>query len=84
MVYELERVLRVCDGFSAACQRHMMVQHCCGSGSTNKLFCMCFLLYQDSNEVILNVWLCHMTLEGARLFELHISVSVASGMSHHE
>ena len=24
--------------FSAACQRHMMVQYCCGSGSTNKLF----------------------------------------------
>ena len=29
--------------FSAACQRHMMVQYCCGSGSTNKLFCRCFL-----------------------------------------
>ena len=40
MVYELERV---CNGFSAACQRHMMVLYCCGSGSTNKLFCMCFL-----------------------------------------
>ena len=25
-----------------------------------------------------------MTLEGARLLELHCSVSVASGMSHHE
>ena len=25
-----------------------------------------------------------MTLEGARLLELHSSVSVASGMSHHE
>ena len=36
MVYELEQV---CDGFSAACQRHMMVQYCCGSGSMNKLFC---------------------------------------------
>ena len=22
----------------AACQLHMMVQYCCGSGSTNKLF----------------------------------------------
>ena len=32
--------------FSAACQRHMMVQYCCGSGSTHKLFCMCFLLYR--------------------------------------
>ena len=30
--------------FYAACQRHMMVQYCCGSGSTNKLFCKCFLL----------------------------------------
>ena len=24
--------------FSAAYQRHMMVQYCCGIGSTNKLF----------------------------------------------
>ena len=43
--------------FSAACQRHMMVQYCYGSGSTNKLFCMCLLLCQEANEVILNVWL---------------------------
>ena len=43
--------------FSDACQRHMMVQYCCGSGSTNKLFCICFLLYQEANEEILNVWL---------------------------
>ena len=35
----------------------MMVQYCCGSGSTNKLFCKCFLLLQEANEVILNVWL---------------------------
>ena len=34
--------------------------------------------------MILNVWLCWMTLEGARLHELHISISVACGMSHHE
>ena len=43
--------------FYAACQRHMMVQYCCGSGITNKLFCKCFLLLQEANEVILNVWL---------------------------
>ena len=36
---------------------HMMVQYCCDSGSTNKLFCKCFLLWQEANEVILNVWL---------------------------
>ena len=24
--------------FSAACQRYVMVQYCCGSGSTKKLF----------------------------------------------
>ena len=42
---------------SAACQRHIMVQYCCGSGSTNKLFCMCHLLCQEATEVILNVWL---------------------------
>ena len=40
MVYELERVMAL----YATCQRHMMVQYCCGSGSTNKLFCKCFLL----------------------------------------
>ena len=43
--------------FHSACQLHMMVQYCCGSGSTNKLFCKCFLLLQEANEVILNVWL---------------------------
>ena len=40
----------------AACQGHMMVQYCCDSGSTNKLICECFLLGQEANEVILNVW----------------------------
>ena len=30
--------------YSAACRRHMMVRNCCGSGSTNKLFCKCFLI----------------------------------------
>ena len=29
----------------------MMVQYCCGSGRTNKLFCRCFLLLQEANEV---------------------------------
>ena len=43
--------------FSAACQRHMMVQYCCDSGSTNKLFSMCFLPWQEANKAILNVWL---------------------------
>ena len=38
IVYELERVMRVCNGFFAACQRHLMVLYCCGSGSTSKLF----------------------------------------------
>ena len=42
---------------SEACQRHMMVQYWCGSRSTNKLFCKCFLLRKEANEVILNVWL---------------------------
>ena len=70
--------------FSAACQRHIMVHRCCGSGSTNKLFCKCFLLLQEANEVILNMWSYWMTLDGARLLELHSSVSVASVMSHHE
>ena len=30
--------------FYAACQRHMMMQYSCGGGSTNKLFCKCFLI----------------------------------------
>ena len=41
--------------FYAACQWHMMVQYCCGSGSTNKLFCKCFLLWQEASEVILSL-----------------------------
>ena len=41
--------------FYAACQRHMMVQYCCGSGSTNKLLCRCFLLRQEANEVVLYI-----------------------------
>ena len=44
MVYELERVLRCAMVFYAAYQWRMMVKYCCGSGSTNKLFCRCFLL----------------------------------------
>ena len=83
MVYELKRVLRVCDGFFAACQRHMMVQYCCGSGCTNELFCMCFF-EQEANEVILNVWLYLINLECARIMELQSSLSVASGMSIQE
>ena len=30
--------------YHAACQRHMMAQYCCGSGSTNKVFCKYFIL----------------------------------------
>ena len=54
MVYELERVLRVCDGFfcSMSATYDDAVLLC---GSTNKLFCMRFLLLQEANEVILNV-----------------------------
>ena len=44
--------------FYAACQLHMMVQYCCGSGSTNKLFCKCLLHKLAANEVILDMWLC--------------------------
>ena len=43
--------------FSAACQRHMIVQDCCDSGSTNTLFHRFFLLLQEANESILNVHL---------------------------
>ena len=32
--------------------------------------------------MILSAWLYYMTLDGARLLELHSSVSVASGMSY--
>ena len=34
--------------------------------------------------MILDVWLYQMTLGGARLLELHSSVSVAEGISHHD
>ena len=44
MVHELERVLQLCGGFFRSMSAHMMVLYCCGSGSTNKLFCRCFLL----------------------------------------
>ena len=44
MVHELERVLRCVMAFSAACQRHMMMLYCCGSGSANKLFLGVFYL----------------------------------------
>ena len=46
--------------FYAACQWQMMVQYCCGSGTTNKLFCMCFLLWHEANEVILSIWLYYL------------------------
>ena len=81
MAHELERV---CDVFSKACQCHMMARYCCDSGSTNKLFCMCFLLCQDANKVILDLWSYCMILEGARLLELHSSTSASSGTSRHE
>ena len=53
MVYELERVLRVCNGFLCSMPVIYDVQYCGDSGSTNKLFCKCFLLCQEANEVIL-------------------------------
>ena len=34
--------------------------------------------------MILNVFLCYMTLKGARLLEQHSSVYDESGMSHNE
>ena len=43
--------------FYAAFQEQLMVQYCSGSGSTNKLYCTCFFLLQEANEVILDVWL---------------------------
>ena len=84
MVHETEQVLRVCDGFFLQHVSDKMEQYCCDSGCANKLLCIIFLLLQEANEVILDVWLCSMTLEGARLLELHSYVPVASGMSHHE
>ena len=41
-------------------------------------------LDRNKNEVILNVWLCWLILESARLPELRRSVSVVSRMSHHD
>ena len=36
--------------FYAACQRHMMVMYCWSTGGPNKLYCMCFLHWQEANE----------------------------------
>ena len=46
MVYELVRVFRMCGGFfcSMSVTYAVLVQYCCGSSSTNKQFCRCFLL----------------------------------------
>ena len=54
---------------------------CCTS---SYVFVCASCLDRKNINVILDVWLCWTTLEGARLLELHSSVSVASGMSHHE
>ena len=70
--------------FSAACQQHMMMQYCCDSTCTSKLFCMYFLLLHEANELILDMWLYWLIFACTRLLILHSSVSVANGMSHHE
>ena len=68
----------------AACQRHMMEQYCCGSGSTNKLLCMCFLNWQQANEVILNVWYTRWLLKAQDysscivLHPLHVGCHIMS------
>ena len=43
-------------GFFVACQWYMMVQYCCDSDSTNKLFCQYFIFWQESNEMFWNMW----------------------------
>ena len=85
MAYELERVLRVFDGFLCSMSAtYDGASTVVAVVAQTSYFCMCFLLRQESNEIILYVWLYLMTLEGARLLELHSSASVARGMSHHE
>ena len=82
MVYELERVLRVCNGFLCSMpvtydgavllwqhkQAMLYVLHTLTGSQLSDLKCM----------VILD------DFESVRLLELHSSVSVASGMSHRE
>ena len=48
-----------------------MAQYCYDSGSTNKLFCKCFLLSQGTDDVILNVLLSLMTQECAIFVCIH-------------
>ena len=48
IVCEVELMLRCVMALSAACQRYMMVQYCCGSGSTDELFCRCFFTLTGS------------------------------------
>ena len=55
MVYELEWVFQVCDGFYCSTLVTYDGAVLFGSGSTNKLFCRCFLVWQEANEVILLV-----------------------------
>ena len=62
--------------FSAACQRHMMVQHCCcDSGSTNKLCCKCSMPINHSK--------CEATLDdfgqGVVLNQLQVGCHTVSG-----
>ena len=56
-----------------------MVQYYCDSG--NKEAILQVLLSLTGNQR--NDFKCVMTLECARLLELHSSISVASEMSHH-
>ena len=78
---EMERVLWECEGFFCNISATNDDIVCCNTGSTSMLFC---LSLTRTNETILNVWLCNLIIESAKLLQLHSSVSVAIGMLHRE
>ena len=57
MVYEMERVLRVCNGFVCSMSVKYDGAILLWQWQHKQAIFKCFLLLQEANEVILNVWL---------------------------
>ena len=63
----------------AACQRHMMVQYCCGRGSTTSHFVSASYFDRKPSD-----FKCVVILDGFVRCKITRAASVASGMPHHE
>ena len=83
-MYEPSECLLVCDGFFCSLSVTYDGAVLLSYWQFKQAMCKCFLLWQEAIEVILDVWLYYIILEGERILELHRSVSVASGLSHHK